>query len=219
MVTQNNLKTTNQQLSLGSIGITNGHVFKKEFKTTAFPSYKNPIKITARLLPFGKKTSKNYVTAKETQLHQTNLLSVDSLEVPQHYVIFTLTDKVSLVNSLNTSENQNVKDYLIHHTSANMLTQVAMAFNNKTLETLQKAEAIFLIESSYKTYALQLYQQGQKTARISLSEGIVFGYETATFCWQENNRHQLDLIDIVSSKNGCEQKVHPQKKEKDVFDF
>ena len=49
LVTPNNLKTTNQQLSLGSIGITTGNVLKKEFKATAFPSYTNPIKITARL--------------------------------------------------------------------------------------------------------------------------------------------------------------------------
>ena len=71
-----------------------------------------------------------------------------------------------------------------------------------------KKNIMFLVENGLKMYALQLYKNGDKTDMIRFNEGVVFTFKTASCCWQENKRYQLNIVDIVEDFNACPNKTY-----------
>ena len=213
--------TTTQQIMLGSVGLDKDFVLQTSFNSAAIPTYKEPVKLSVLSLPFNKQLHKRFLKAKASQSTQVNINYIDSLEVKPKYLQLKIADKVTVIEALNNDSNQGIKNYLGHDKTANIITGISIAFNTQDLELIQQADAVFLIEKGLKNYALQLYKEHVKIETLWFSKGVVFAFETAHCCWQENNRHKLDIVDFVSDFNNCPNKTYRNteraKKDKNPF--
>jgi hypothetical protein len=200
--------STTQSLVLGSIGSGKDFLLQKEFNSTALPNYKTPIKVAINVKPFKKHLFKTFLKARALQPANVDLNYIDSLDVKPKYIDLEIADKVSLVEALNTEENTSLKRHLNHNASANLITSISMALHQEDFEKLINAESVFLVENGQKTYALQLYKNGSKTAKINFNKVVVFAYKTANCCWQESTRHKLNIVDLVEEHNNCPKKTY-----------
>ncbi len=199
---------TKHKVALGTIGTDKDFILQSGFNSAAVPTYKNPIKVSALVTPFTKQTYKTFLKAKVLQSANPNVGYVDSLKVKPKYIQLKIADKVNLIKALNEKSNQSIKDYLTNKTSANIVTNISVAFSSEVLESIQEAESIFLVETKSKTYALQIDKSNAEKQIIHFSEGVVFAYNTANCCWQENKKHQLNIVDFVTDYNSCPNKTY-----------
>lgn len=200
--------STTQQVSLGSIGLDKDFLLQSHFQNTAIPKYLNPIKLDASIKEFNRHTFNNFTKAKTHQSAEINLSYVDSISKKPKYIQLEISDTVAAITSFNSKENKAVKDYLENNKYANVITLISMALNEMDLDSIANADAIFSIEENYKTYSLQLYKANKKFDEIQFNQGIIFEYQTSNCCWQENKRHQLDIVDLVKSYNNCPNKTY-----------
>lgn len=199
---------TTQKISLGSIGLDKDFILQKGFNSAAIPIYKKGIKVAVSVLPFTKQTYKLFLKANQSQGEKVSFTYVDSLPTKPQFVELQIADKVALIDALNEHNNQSVKNYLEHNSSANIVISTSVAFNKQDLVKLQEADAVFLEENGSKMYVLQLYRSGSKTDMIHFNEGVVFTFKAASCCWQENSRHQLNIVDLVNQFNSCPNKTY-----------
>lgn len=207
-ISQETQTTTEQKVSLGTIGLDKDFILQSGFNGAAVPTYSKPIKVSALVKPFTKHTYKSFLKAKVSQTSNVDITYVDSIDVKPQFIQLKIADKVTLISALNEKTNKDVKDYLSHNTSANIVTHISAAFNSKNLEAIQQADAVFLVETETKTYALQLHKTNVKTQVIQFNEGVVFAYKTSNCCWQENKKRQLNIVDFVSEYNNCPNKTY-----------
>lgn len=198
----NQINTT-KQVTLGSIGSKKEFVLQNGFKHSALPNYTEPIKLSVSLKPFTKQTYKAFLKAKSVQSSNINIRYIDSIPDKPKYIQVEIADKVALIKGLNDTENKEVKDYLSHNAYAQVTTGIDIALSLKDMEVVNDADAVFLEEHGYKTYALQLYKNKVKTQTIPFGDGVVFAYETANCCWEESSKHIIDIVDLVSTYNAC----------------
>lgn len=199
---------TTQQITLGSIGADKDFLLQQDFNNAAIPKYTKPIKLAVNIKAFTKKSFKNFNKAKTLQSALVNMSYIDSIPNKPKYIEFEIADKVSLINAFNAKSNQDIKSYLNHNPKANVITSVSIALNENDLKNVINADAVFLVKEAYKTYMLQLYQSNKKTGIINFNQGVVFGYKTVNCCWQENNKHQLTIVDLVTTFNNCPNKTY-----------
>ena len=209
---QESQTNTKQQVSLGSIGLEKKIILQHNFNNTAIPDFENPVKLSVLTKSFTKQIHKSFLKAKTSQSASVLINYIDSLKVKPKFIQFKIADKVTLIKALNNSTNQSVKDYLRLNKTANIVSSISIAFGKQHLELIHQADAIFLVESGIKNYALQLYKAGEKTDVIQFNKGIVFAYRMANCCWQENNRHQINIVDLVSEFSHCPNKTYRSSK-------
>ena len=205
---QESQTNTKQQVPLGSIGLEKDFILQHGFNNTAIPKYEEPIKLSVLIKPFTKQNYKSFLKARISQSANVHIKYIDSLEVKPKFIQFKIADKVAIMKALNSGTNQGVKEYLSYNKTANIVSSISIAFSKQHLELTQQADAIFLVESGIKNYALQLYKEGKKTDLIQFSKGIVFAYRMANCCWQENNRHQINIVDLASEFSHCPNKTY-----------
>ncbi len=199
---------TKHKVALGTIGTDKDFILQSGFNSAAVPRYKNPIKVSALVTPFTKQTYKTFLKANVLQSAKTDVDYIDSLNVKPKYIQLKIADKVNLIKALNEKSNQSIKAYLSNKTSANIVTSISVAFSSEVLKAIQQAESIFLVETKAKTYALQIDRSNAEKQIIHFSEGVVFAYNTANCCWQENKHRQLDIVDFVTGYNSCPNKTY-----------
>lgn len=194
---------TIQQVTLGSIGLEKNSIIQSEFNCSGMPSYNQPIKVSVVLVPFNKQTFSLFSKAKAVQSADFSIRYVDSLDNKPNFVKLEIADKVTAIQALNHQSNLGVKNYLEHETDAVIISSISMAFNQNDLEDVSKANAVFLIEKGMKNYALQLHQKGGEIKIVTFNQGVVFGFGTSSCCWQANNRHNTNIVDLVSGVRSC----------------
>ncbi|WP_105473429.1 hypothetical protein [Jejuia pallidilutea] len=202
-ITEASKAQTKQQLVLGSIGSEKQYILQQRFNGSAIPSYKRPIKLEVNQITFNKQTFKLFIKANSSQASNVSIQYVDSLAKKPNYVQLQVVDKLAVVEAMNNRENHGIKNYLSHNRYANVVTSISMALNQKAFEAITTADAVFLIEKKPKIYVMQTYQDHKKSDVISFSDGVVFQYQTSNCCWQENERHQLNIVDLVGSYFNC----------------
>ncbi|WP_142785725.1 hypothetical protein [Changchengzhania lutea] len=199
---------TTQQVNLGSVGLDKDFLLQQEFNNAAIPTYNKPIKLRVSIKSFNKQTYKILTKAKVSQPANFSVIYIDSIPKKPQYLQLQIADKVSVLEDLNSKANYSLKDYLILNKRTNIITDISIALNQNDLENIANADAVFLVEESYKKYVLQYYKTSTEVEKISFSEGIIFGYKTANCCWQENSKHQLSIVDLVSDFNNCPNKTY-----------
>ncbi len=211
-VNQETQKTTNNQIVLASIGLQNDNVIQSSFSNTAIPEYKQPIKVFVSAISFDKKTFKAFTEAE--QLHQSNLniTYIDSLPNKPKFVSLKIADRVDLIQMLNSKENAEVKNYLTNKEDATIITSVSLALPQQELNEIKQADKVFLVQDGLKNYALQLYNDDVPTKKIQFNEGVVFAYRTSSCCWQENEKHQINIVDLVDGQSSCPNKTYKSAK-------
>jgi len=207
-VTQESQNKTVEPLVLGSIGSGKEFILQKEFNNTSYPTLLKPIKVSALKTPFTTSTYKSFLKSNKLQSISLNIKYIDSLEEKPFYVKLQIADVVSVVDALNDVSNSNVKSYLSINDNANLITDLSIALNTEHLKKVEQAKSIFLIEHTPKTYALQLHLDNNIKEVLYFNDGVIFGYKTANCCWQENKRHHLDIVDLVSTYTNCPNKTY-----------
>lgn len=211
-IRQTSQTNTTQQVSLGSIGLDKDFILQKEFNNTAIPDYIEPLKVSVRVTPFNKQTYKTFIKAQALQPAGVKINYIDSIKNKPKYIKLQIADKVAVIDALNDTKNRSVKTYLSNNNHTNILTSVSLALNQNDLDAIVHADAVFLVEKGLKTYVLQLYKAGVKTDIIQFNQGIVFAYKSSNCCWQENKRHQVDIVDLVTEFNSCPNKTYRSAK-------
>lgn len=195
--------STTKQLTLGSIGLDSDFIFQTDFNNTAIPVYNVPIKLSITAIPFDRQSHKQFVRAKQLQAANIDINYLDSIANKPKYLNLKIADRVAVLDALNANENRSVKDYLKNSNGANVLTGLSYAMNDEDINKMLSAEAVFLVKKGHKTYVLELYEKGIKGDVIHFNDGVVFSFETSACCWQENNKHQLNIVDLADKLNGC----------------
>lgn len=211
-IQQSNHSTTKQQVIMGSVGLDENLVLEHNYSNTAIPNYGNPIKVTAVQVPFSKQTHKAFLKARNVQVANINVKYIDSLKDKPKFIKLDIADKVSLIGALNAKENKAVKDYLSTDYNANVVTSISMALDSKKLNDIITADAVFLVQNGLKTYGIQLVNTGNTTETIRFNEGVIFSYDSSNCCWQEDDKHQVNIVDIVIGKTNCPDRTYPSAK-------
>ncbi len=211
-VNQEVQKTTNNQVVLASIGLQKNNVLQTDFNNTAIPAYAKPIKVFVSTISFDKKTYKAFTEAGQSQQPTFKITYIDSLPNKPKFVSLKIADRVNLIQMLNSKENAEVKNYLTNKEDANVITSVSLALSEQMLNEVMQSNKMFLIQDGLKNYALQLYKNNKPIKTVQFSEGVIFAYRTSNCCWQENEKHQINIVDLVDGQNSCPNKTYKSAK-------
>lgn len=204
-------KTTNP-VTLGSIGLHRDFVLLTDYQNTAIPEYKEPVKLSVSMNAFEKATYKAFENANALQSQKVAVTYIYSLPNKPHFLHLKIADKVAILNALNDKQNMDVKNYLTNKYDAKVVSSISIVFSDTQMQTILNADNVFLTQNGRKSYELQLYKANTLLQSISFNEGVVFGYNTSGFCWQENDKHKLQLVDIVDGNRSCGPKTYKSAK-------
>jgi hypothetical protein len=192
--------TTTQSLSLGMIGEDKLFILEEDYNSIAIPIYKEQIKISASLVDFNKSSFKAF---KKANSNKAEPLQIDTLSTDTKFLKLEIADRVAILNTLNEDQNEDVKKYLINKKDAHIISAVSIALDNEKLKFITEADALFLKQESHKTYVIKVYKNNQIVTSLSFNDGVVFAYQSSSFCWKENDRRQLEIVDLVESTDKC----------------
>jgi hypothetical protein len=195
--------TTIQSVLIGTVGFDEDFILKRDYNKVAIPTYKNPIKVHASLIDFNKTVFKAFENAQKSQPVLMGLTYIDSVKTKPQYLKLEISDRLEVLNSLNNTSNKSLFELLKIKNDAHLVTTIAIAFNVKQLELISKAEEVFLESSGLKNYSLNLYANGEKQHIIQFNEGVIFAYQTSNCCWKQNDKYQLEIIDLVEGNDKC----------------
>jgi len=217
-VQDNQYQTAKEQIVLGSIGQDANYLLEQSYTNSAIPNYTIPIKVQATAVPFNKSSYKSFQKAHTFQTDKVQVKYVDSLELKPSFLNLEIVDQVGLINLLNGKENVDVKQYLINQNKSHIVTQVSIAFTENTLQDIQEAQEVFIELTGKKSIALHLYKKKELIKVIGFFEGVVFAYKTASCCWKENSKYQLEIVDLVDGNDNCPNKSYltAQKAKKEI---
>lgn len=193
---------TKDPVELGAIGLSNGTVLASNFQNVAIPNFSKNLKLKVVPVSFSKSSFKVYEKANKMYTKEKLIFS-DTLKVKPEYVVLQFVDRVEITSELNNSKNIGVRSYLETKQIAQMVTTVSIAFSADQLNILKNADEVFLAQSSSKKFSLELKSSDGEKQNLAFSDGVVFAYQTSSFCWKENSRHKLMIADIVSDSEGC----------------
>ena len=222
-VNQEIQKITTKQVVLANIGLQKDNVLQTGFNITAIPKYNQSIKVLATSVQFNNQTFKAFSEAQKTQESDFKINYIDSLPNKPKFITLQIVDRVGLLSELNSKENEDVKAYLTNKENANIITGVSIALSKQMLNEINRADNIFLIENGLKSYGLQLYKNDEPIKNIQFNEGVIFAYRTSNCCWQENKKHQINIVDLVDGQGSCPNKTYKSaiqaKKKVNYFKF
>jgi hypothetical protein len=196
-------KRIEMTISIGALGIDKDYIIEKDYNTIALPNYENPIKLKVSSVEFKNTSYKGYEKASETQSSKINIVYSDTLLIKPKYLKLEISDRLEILNNLKDETNQDAFEFLKNNPNTHMVTSIAIAFNPSQLDLILTAEEVFLEPSGLKNYSLNLYANGKKQHVIQFNEGIVFAYQTSNCCWKQNDKYQLEIIDLVESNDKC----------------
>jgi hypothetical protein len=199
-ITKQQQKIASSALELATIGIIKPNLQINNFEVQAIPKLNQKIKVNATLFKFNKSTYKAFNKANKLQGDKNKIEYIDSIADKPAFLVLDIVDKVSLLKNLKEDSNVEIINYLKYSPKAKIITTVTMVFDTNTLNEIKKAEEIYL---SAKKYNLELYKNNKLVKTIALSKGMVFSYKLLSFCWGENDKHQIELIKLIDNNTKC----------------
>lgn len=196
-------KTTTQNLLLGTVGEEKDFILEQDYNQTAIVKYSTPIRINVSLFDFNKTTFRAFEKASKRQSAKLNITYIDSLDSKPTYLSLEIADRVSVLNALNSKENQDIFQYLQNKPNAHLVSNLTVAFNELFTDAIMNADKVFLEQDGVKNYSLRLYKDNKEQQSILLNQGVIFAYKTSGFCWKQNDKYQLEIIDVVKGENKC----------------
>ncbi|EDP94647.1 hypothetical protein U8527_06795 [Kordia algicida OT-1] len=201
-VNQKSQLLTKTRVELGSIGLVNGSMITSNYESIAIPTFDKELKLNVQAISFSKNTFKAFAKANQ-QPQKVALHYVDSLEIKPKYVLLQFVDRVAITEALNNPKNTGLRSYLENKEDAQMVSSISIAFPENKIRELEKASEVFLVQSPSKKFSLKLKSFNGKYQTLEFAEGVVFAYQTSSFCWKENSKHKLVIADIVSGLESC----------------
>ena len=201
-----NSAQTQRAVSLLHIGDEEDLLLENNYKNNAIVNTTQPIKVVVASNSFTKQSYKAFTKANVLQNKAVTIKYIDSLVKKPTYLSVTLADKIAVLDAFKEKQNNSLKEYLSLQDDARLITNISLAINTDKLAKIHQAEEVFISPYGLKSYALELYSEGKLDERILFTETVVFAYNTSGICWKENNKHQLEIVDIVDG-SGCPSKA------------
>ena len=211
-IQQESYKTTNQQFQLGTVGESKDFLLERDYNHTAIPTYSEPIKVNVHTEAFTKSSYMAFVKAKTELGNDVNISFTDSIADTPRFLKLEIADRVAILNALGDKTNADIKRYLQNKNTAQIVTTLALAFNKSELNALITADEVHLERSGIKLYALKTYKESTYMQTIHFNQGVVFAYQSSCFCWQENEKHRLNIVDLVESSDYCPENTYKSAK-------
>lgn len=202
-IKQESHKTTTQSVQLGTVGEQKDFVLEQDYNHTAIPKYKKAVKVQVDLIAFNKASFKAFTKAKTAQSKDIAIHYVDSLAKKPKYLKLEIADRVSILNALNSKENRDVFQFLENKKNAHVVTSVSMALNESDLVAVQNADEVFLEMQGIKSYGLRTYKNKKAQQTILFNQGVIFAYQTSSCCWKQNDKYQLEIVDLAEGNDDC----------------
>ncbi len=196
-------KNTTQKFMLGVIGEQKNFLIEQDYNHTAIPDYKTPIKVVAEIIPFTKKSFKTLTKAKEYQKANIEINYVDSLPNKPVYLKLEIADRVAILNALNSKENKTIFQFLETNTKSVVITSLVLILPQSEITSVIHADEVFLEPTGIKSYGLKLYTNKEYQQTINFKNSIIFGYQFSHCCWQENDKYQLEIVDLAEGHDDC----------------
>ncbi len=193
-------------VALGVIGLHEEDVYSSEFQVLAIPEYKKLVRVNSTSVDFNKMTFNTYLKADKD--NSQGIKYVDSLESKPRFLTLEILDRVGTIEELQKDYNVQTLTYLKSQKEAAIVTLVSLALPKVLIQEINNAEAIFLSDSSYKQYQISLVKEGKLYKTISFAETTIFAYELSFFCWGENDRKQIKMVDIIDEKTSCSKNAY-----------
>lgn len=205
-------QATTEQVILGSLGQDENFVLEQTYSHVGIPNIFEPLKLYVTQMSFEKGTFRVFEKANTLQSAKLTIQYVDSLETKPTFLNIQTVDEIGLIAMLNDKENKDVKDYMMNQDESHIITNVSMVFDEATMQQLVKAEEVFLVASGLKSYTLNLYENKVLKNSISFNDGVIFGYRTSSACWKEDEKYQLQIVDLIEGDNKCPTKTYKSAK-------
>jgi len=212
-----------QNIQLGTVGEQKDFILEQDYNQTAIPKYKKVVKVQIDVIDFNKQSFKSFLKAKKSQSKTITVNYLDSLDQKPQYLKLEIADRVTILNALNHKENKDVFQFLENKKEAHLVTSIALALNKSDIEAIYKADEVFLEMVSKKSYGLITYINKEARQTILFNQGVVFAYQTSSCCWKQNDKYQLEIVDLVEGSDMCPNKTYKSSKraikEIDYYDF
>lgn len=203
-VNQEYQKTTTENLQLGTIGQQKDFILEQDYNHTAFPDYNQPIKIQSNLVAFNKQSFKAFKQAQQKQNKTVVVNYVDSVKTNQHsFFKLEIADRVGVLNTLKNKANADVFQFLKNNNQAHIVTSISLALSQDNINAVKNADEVFLETSGVKNYVLKAYKNKKLQQTIKFTDAVVFTYQTSNACWKQNDKYQLEIIDLVEGNDKC----------------
>ncbi|WP_299363500.1 hypothetical protein [Winogradskyella sp.] len=194
---------TTQSIELGIIGEDKLFLLEEDYNSMAIPLYTKPIRLSVSMQEFNNSSFKAFTSANNKKQQSFNISYADSLKNKPKFLKLELADRVTVLNMLNDKQNSNVKDYLRNKKNAHLISALSIALSNEKMNAILDADVLFLEQDTNKTLVLKAYQKNQVLTSLKFHDGVVFAYQASNFCWQEDDKYQLSIVDIVESTDKC----------------
>ncbi len=193
-------------IALGVIGTQKDGIRNSEFRASAIPEYKKNIRVNITSMTFTQNTFNSYLkTNKENTL---GLKYVDSLDNKPHFITLDILDHITLASELEEIYNSQTLSYIQAQKKAGIVTSLSLALSKNLISELKTAEAVFLSNTPYKQYQLSLVKNGKTYKTIDFTEAIIFAYDLSFFCWGENDKRQITIVDVISKHSSCSKNTY-----------
>lgn len=216
-------RITSQNLQLGTVGEQKDFILEQDYNQTAIPKYKRPIKVQINVKDFHKQSFKAFLKAEKSQPKAVTVNYLDSLDQKPQYLKIEIADRVPILNALNNKDNADVFQFLENKKEAHLVTSIALALNKSDIEAINNADEVFLEMVGKKSYGLKTYIKNKEQDTILFNQGVVFAYQTSNFCWKQNDKNQIEIVDLVESKDKCTNRTYKSSKRAikkiDYYDF
>lgn len=199
-------------------------VYSEDFTSTIFteagvPQLDEKIRLSVAKKNFSRSSLRKF--NKKVLEKDQKLEIIDSLDVRPLNYIFKLSDKIGLIDALNSPANMSLRNYLQTTDKNVILTSVNIYFPDEIAQAIDNASEIYLINNKKSSYSLELLNKDRSREIIEFTDGISFEYGFSAFCWTENNRRQPVIAAFRGRNGSCPGNTvkDPEKLEKDdVFD-
>lgn len=212
--------TTTNQTALGVVGRVSGVFADQDFRTEAFPEYKNDIKVEVTFMPFNKMSYNAYKRAAEKQNNIVAFQWDKENETQPQFIEISIADREGLVAELNSKYNTSTTKWIQHNPKSKLLTALYVYVDQDILNSLKGADAVFLSNTGYKEYTLEIYQNQKKVKSIPFSNLISFSYKTSHFCWEESLYGMYKLSGLrANHSNACKSYNKAVRYEKNKINY
>jgi len=214
---------TEHNITLGVVGEDKQFVLKQDYNHTAIPEYENGIKVQVSNMDFNKTSFKAFTQSKMYQSKNVSVNYIDTISNKPKYLKLEIADRVGVLNALNSKENTDVFQFLENKKAAHLVTSITMALNESDLAEIENADEVYLEMVGKKSYSLKTYKNEKEQSSILFNQGIVFAYQTSNFCWKQNDKYQLEIVDLVEGNDKCPNRTYKSSKRAikkiDYYDF
>lgn len=195
--------TTTQNIAIGTIGLNKDFIIERDYNNVAIPKYDNPIKVNVSFIAFNKTSFKAFEDAKKNQNSTIDVVYNDSVDIKPRYLKLEVSDRLEVLNSLNSDANKSLFELLKTKKGAHLVTSVALVLSASEMMDLANAEELFLEGSGIKSYSLNTYKDGALQKVMKFNEGVIFAYQASNACWKQNDKYQLEIVDLVETNDKC----------------